>query len=183
MLPKDITITDMVEVPMTFSARFNSHGKRYLYHILNSEFPRAISHDLAWWVRHPINIGLMEKAKSALLGKNDFSAFKGKHCQSISPIKTLHKIEFSEKKVKGYREICILFEGSGFLRNMIRIMSGTLVEVGRGKLPYTITQDLIDDGNRADAGVTAPPHGLILDKVFYTPDPFVLREGDSWNRN
>jgi tRNA pseudouridine38-40 synthase len=183
LLPVDITIVDLVEVSADFSARFNNQGKRYLYRIVNSPYPNAIGSNLSWWVRHPLNLEVMKKASLALLGEHDFSAFRGKNCQSHSPIKTIHKIDLIEKIVEGYREILILYEGSGFLRNMVRIMTGGLVEIGKGKIQPDSMQKFITEKTRNHTLVTAPAHGLILDKIFYQPDPFLTRGYDSWDRD
>jgi len=183
LLPDDITIRDMVEVPMEFSARQASQGKSYHYRISNSPVPKALSRDQFWWVRYCLDVDLMRQAAQDLIGIHDFSAFRGKYCQARSPIKHLVKIEITEIQDGVHKEVRMHFEGSGFLRNMIRIMAGTLVDIARGQLPPDRIQEVLKSGKRAHAGITAPPHGLILDQVFYNPDPFLTRNMETWDQN
>ncbi len=178
LLPEDISVSDAVEVPPEFSARMNNCGKRYIYQILNSPFARALHHRFYNWVRAPLNLTQMRSAGSFLKGTHDYSAFRGRGCQQNSTVKTVRKLDILTEDMDGYTNIRIMVEGDGFLKNMVRIMIGTLIDIGRGKLDEGSIQRALTSGRREDTGLTAPAKGLILDRVYFDPDPFAeYKEG------
>lgn len=183
MLPDDICIKDMVEVPMDFTARGLNSGKRYIYNISNSSIPKAIHNEFCWWVRQPLDLEAMRLAARDFIGTYDFSAFRGKGCQALSPVKEVTRVDMEVVDSGYYKDIKLIYEGSAFLRNMIRVMTGTLVEIGRGKLKADTIRKILETGKRENAGVTAPSKGLFLDEVFYDPDPFVQRNMDAWDKD
>ncbi len=181
LLPNDIAVTDMVRVPEDFSARKYSIGKRYIYQIFHAPIQRAISNELYLWKRGKLDLNKMCRISSSFVGTHDFSAFQGKGCQQPNTIKTITKIDIVQKKLGNFSEIMIIIEGSGFLKNMIRIMVGTLLEIASGKLDENAITKALTSGLREDAGITIPAKGLILDKVFFNPDPFEQRIMETWD--
>lgn len=163
----------MVNVPHDFNARYQNTGKRYIYQIVNSPAPKAIGNELFLWIKNPLNRTRMKNAGRLFLGKHDFSAFRGKGCQQKNTLKTIHRFDCEWNDDGIFTYLRFIIEGSGFLKNMIRVMIGTLIGIGREKHDPAIINKALRSGNRRDAGVTAPAHGLILDEVFFSPDPFL----------
>jgi tRNA pseudouridine38-40 synthase len=181
LLPKDIGIVDMVEVPLDFNPRKNE-GKRYIYQINNSRIEKSIDRDVYWWVRTELDREKMEVAAKQMLGIHDFAAFQAKGCSSKSTIRKMRSIELKWEQVQPYQHLKIIVEGSSFLRNMVRIMAGSLVDIGRGKIPEDAIQKSLQNLDRTALGITAPAQNLFLEHVFYNPDPFILRNGKTWNK-
>lgn len=180
LLPDDVSVSEMVEVPADFNARRDNIGKRYIYNIFNSPVAGALHSRYTHWIRSPLDLSAMQAAANLFPGTHDFSAFRGKGCQQYSTTKTVQSVSIGVKKARGYRILQICVEGSGFLKNMVRIMAGTLVDIGRGKFDPEAVQRALTSGKREDAGLTAPAKGLILDSVFFDPDPFLhYQTGDS----
>lgn len=182
LLPDDIAIVDLVEGESGYSVREQNRGKRYIYRINNGAIPRAIGNEFYWWVKSHLDETIMQKAANDFIGSHDFSAYRGIGCAQNKMIKTISKVEVIAKKDGNYRTIECIVEGSGFLKNMVRIMVGTLVDIGRQTRDISTIQKTFKTLKRIDAGQTAPPEGLILDKVFLSPDPFVIRSKDAWDK-
>lgn len=163
LLPYDIVIISSVEVGPEFHSRFDAKAKRYIYHIYNSTFPSALLRNRAWHVPYSLDIALMEKASSYLKGTHDFAAFRAVGGTAKTSIRTIMDISL----VKKQRIIEIDVLGNGFLYNMVRIIAGTLVEVGRGKICPDSIPVILESRDRNNAGVTAPAHGLYLAEVVY----------------
>lgn len=163
ILPEDIVIVSSAEVGPDFHSRFNAKAKRYLYYIYNSTFPSALLRDRAWHVPYPLDMAAMEKASSFLKGTHDFSAFKAVGGATKTSIRTI--MEFTIARKEKMIEINIL--GNGFLYNMVRIIAGTLVEVGKGKISPDAIPAILESRDRKNAGITAPAHGLYLAQVYY----------------
>lgn len=163
-LPNSIVITKAEEVEERFHARYNCVGKTYKYIINNSEFPSALNRYREFHMPQKLNINNMKKALKFFEGTHDFKGFKSSGGnQKKTTVRTLTKCEL---KQEGNR-ITIELSGDGFLYNMVRIICGTLVDVGLGKIDVNDIENIINSGDRKLAGKTLPPHGLYLVKVRY----------------
>ena len=174
LLPCDIAITDMVLVDLSFCERINA-GKRYRYKINNSGRRKAIDSGFFWWVKDQLDQDKMREAARDLIGRKNFQAFQGKGGQANSFVKEITSITLDWEKTRDFDHLEVVVEGSGFLKHMVRNIVGTLVDIGRGRLPSDTFKKALKSNLRADLGMTAPAKGLILEKVFYHPDPFLVR--------
>lgn len=172
LLPEDISVTEAVEISDEFSARRDNIGKRYIYRIFNGPVDSALHNRFFHCVRAPLDLSKVEAAAAAFLGTHDFRAFRGKGCQQISTIKSVQTVSVNREAIEAGQRVNIVIEGNGFLKNMVRIMVGTLIDIGRGKLSVDTVQRALAAGRREEAGLTAPAKGLVLDSVFFNPDPF-----------
>ena len=168
-LPDDIIIKSSVEAEASFNARFSARGKSYRYIMYNSLQPSAILRNRAWHVKYPLNLDLMKKAALNFAGTHDFTSFMASGSKIKDAVRTLYESELSivESCLNGLPLIIYDVAGNGFLYNMVRIITGTLVEVGMGKLLPEDIPVILDARNRKRAGKTAPPKGLYLCEVFY----------------
>ena len=169
MLPPDVRVTGADEVPDRFNARFTSTGKTYVYRIQTGETRLPLKARNSWHVRHELDIDAMKMAAALMTGKHNFNAFRSVHCDAANPVRT---VELLTVKQIDEDIISITIEARSFLRNMVRIIAGSLVAIGRGKQKPEWVLELFESGDRALAGVTAPPQGLFLKKVHY-PDEFM----------
>lgn len=162
-LPKDIVVKDAEIVTKSFHSRFSAKSKIYVYTIYNAPFPSPIYRKHSLFVSSKLDVELMAKAGHSLVGVHDFSAFKA----SGSPVKstTRHIMRIEVSKTGAF--IKILMEANGFLYNMVRIIAGTLLEVGMGKIEAEEMTSILLSRDRERAGKTLPPHGLYLSKVIY----------------
>ena len=160
---EDISIKKVNKVDANFNARFGAKKKTYKYKIYNNESRSPMHAYNTWWVSQKLNIVDMKKASKYLLGNHDFSSFRASGCQALSPIKTLDKIAVIKKK----NIITLTFTARSFLYNQVRIMVGTLKEVATSTRSPGDIEQIIKLQNRKYAGITAPPQGLTLKKVFY----------------
>ncbi len=161
LLPEDIRVTSLKKVNLNFHARKMAKSKIYQYRIVNSRF---ISPFIQRYVLHwssPLDVALMRKAARLFIREADFTPFSSNRL--TQPIR---KVERSEIKKKG-REIIYTVEANGFLRYMVRTMVGTLLEVGRGKIPPERVEEIFKEKKRSLASPTAPAKGLCLTKVNY----------------
>ena len=161
-LPEDIGIYSCKEVSPRFHARLNAKEKTYMYRIWNSDQPCVFERRFAAVMPEHLDISPMEQAAEYLLGEHDFSAFCGNAKMKKSTVRIIHSLSIKRKG----EEIHITITGNGFLHNMVRILVGTLVEVGRGERSSDSIPELFG-GKRADAGFLAPPQGLCLQEVYY----------------
>lgn len=162
-LPEDIVIKKSVEVPLDFHSRYCAKGKRYKYLIYNSETASALLRNRAWHVPYKLDFAAMSRAASHFIGIYDFSAFKATGSSAKTAVRTIADTTLSSEGDL----ISLTISGNGFLYNMVRIIAGTLVEVGSGKIVADSIQDIIASGDRKRAGVTAPAQGLYLEEIFY----------------
>ena len=162
-LKKSIIIKKAEEVPERFHSRYNCKKKTYRYIINNSDMGSAIYRNLEYNIKMPLNLENMKKASKYFEGEHDFSAFKGSGTSSKSSVRTIYSADVKKENER----IIIELTGNGFLYNMVRIISGTLVEVGLGKIRPEEIKDIIDSKNRQMAGKTLPPYGLYLVEVNY----------------
>ncbi|WP_262429611.1 tRNA pseudouridine(38-40) synthase TruA [Paratissierella segnis] len=162
-LPGDITIIDSKEVDEDFHSRFSATHKKYKYLVYNGKMPKALYRNFSYHIRKELNLEDMRIASKYLLGTHDFNSFKSSKAVVRSSIRTINAI--SIEKNKDFVEISI--DGDSFLRNMVRIIVGTLVEIGLGKRNRDDIVNILEAKNRKAAGHTAPPQGLFLERVFY----------------
>ena len=163
LLPPDIRVRASEEVPPSFHARFSSKGKRYRYLFHVSPHAGALNRLTHAHIIYPLDEALMAREAESLVGTHDFAAFAASGSVVRDTVRTIHRAEIARDGT----EIRLTIEGNGFLYNMVRIIAGTLVGVGSGKLEPGAFARAIASGNRLDLGVTAPPHGLTLMEVFY----------------
>jgi len=166
VLPNDIVVKYAQTVSPEFHARHSAIRKRYRYLICNLPYRPAFSRKQSWWINQPLDIKRMEKAAKILIGEHDFSAFRAANCSSPSPLKNIHEILISKKRFR-YSTLQIEFEANSFLQHMVRIISGTLVEVGQGRKNIDEVAEALESGQRELAGITAPSHGLYSLDVIY----------------
>jgi tRNA pseudouridine38-40 synthase len=162
-LPKDIVILNGEEVPLDFHSRYHTIGKNYSYTILNRKIRPAYMDNYVAFCPYYLNFEHMEKAVKHFLGTHDFTAFKSKGGSVKTSVRTINKLELS----KDEDIIKLIIEGDAFLYNMVRIIAGTLIDVGRGRIPYTSIPDIILSKDRTRAGKTAPASGLCLEQIYY----------------
>lgn len=162
-LKKTIVIKNAEEVEENFHARYNCKKKTYEYVIDNSEYGSAIYRNLAYHVPQKLDVKKMKEAAKYFIGEHDFKAFKASGTSSKSSVRTIYKAEV----IKEGNNIRIRLTGNGFLYNMVRIISGTLVEIGLGKIEPSEISKIIKEEDRTKAGKTLPAHGLYLVSVEY----------------
>ena len=160
---EDISIKKVNKVDANFNARFGAKKKTYKYKIYNNESRSPMHAYNTWWVSQKLNIVDMKKASKYLLGNHDFSSFRASGCQALSPVKTLDKIAIIKKK----NIITLTFTARSFLYNQVRIMTGTLKDVGSGLINPIALKRILQKKKRTSSGVTAPSKGLTLYKVYY----------------
>lgn len=161
ILPDDIVIRRSLEVDGSFHPRKRKTLKTYRYVIDNEAFPNPLKTRYSWHVSYELDVDLMSQAAKYLVGEHDFSSFCSTASTALSHVRRIEKILV----VREGTDICIEVSGGGFLYNMVRIIAGTLVEVGRGKTaPYEL-HDILEAKDRTKAGPTAPPQGLTLVKI------------------
>ena len=161
--PLPIAILDVKEVNDDFHARFSAKLRTYEYLIINRRAPLTFNKNLAWGVFKKLNMDAMKEAASIFVGKHDFNAFRSIDCQSSSSIKTIQSCSIETND----QHITLNVSAKSFLHSQVRIMVGTLVEVGKGKFNSSDVKDIIKSRDRSKAGATAPAHGLYLLKVEY----------------
>lgn len=160
---KSIVIKSAEEVPERFHSRYNCKQKTYRYIINNSEYGSAIYRNQECHIPQKLDVDEMKKAIKYFEGEHDFKGFKASGTSSKNSVRKIFK---TKVEVDGDR-IFIELTGSGFLYNMVRIISGTLVDVGLGKIKSEDIPEIILSGDRKRAGKTLPPQGLYLVKVEY----------------
>ena len=162
-LPRDIVVLSSKEVPLEFHSRYDCIAKEYEYRILNSKKRNPFRDGLCWFYPYDLDEKLMNEECKVFIGMYDFSAF----CASKSSVedKTRTIYDFSVRREND--DVIFTVKGNGFLYNMVRIMVGTLVDISRGKIEKDSIRNIILSLDRDRAGVTAPPEGLYLNRVFY----------------
>lgn len=165
-LPPDCAVTGIAEVSDAFEVRRWALGKVYRYSVWNSRIRSALNHRTAWHVPMPLDLDAMRRAAAPLVGLHDFSSYRASGCQALSPVRHVTAIEISGESGGA---VDLVFHGNAFLQNMIRILSGTLVEVGRGWRSEASPAEVLAARDRRLAGQTAPGHGLRLERVLYEP--------------
>jgi len=162
-LPEDIVIVASEEVDPNFHARFSAKGKHYRYIVLNRPQRSAIWAKRAWHVRGELDFEAMVKASQYFVGRHSFKAF----CASGHNIKNFERTIFLSQWRREGDLLIFDTKGEGFLYNMVRIMVGTMVDIGKGRFKPEVIKEAIETGERNNLGVTAPPYGLYLMEVYY----------------
>lgn len=162
-LPMDIAVLDVRDASERFHSRLNVKRKTYCYHIWNSNVPNVFERKYSYQVTEKLNLESMKEAASYLLGTHDFKAFCARKKMKKSTVRMIEVIDFK----KNGDMLVITYKGNGFLYNMVRILTGTLIEVGRGERFPLSVKEALESGNRENAGFTAPAQGLFLEKVDY----------------
>jgi tRNA pseudouridine38-40 synthase len=163
-----VSVLEVRSVPSTFHARFSACARSYLYRILNRPSASALEEGRVWWVHRPLDLQRMQEGAALLLGTHDFNAFRAKECQSNLTLRTLDVLDLQKKD----SEIHLRIQARAFLHHQVRIMVGTLKQIGEGKREPSSIPDIFASGQRAYAGPTAPPEGLYLERVDYLPEVF-----------
>lgn len=158
-----IKITQVEKVEDDFNARFTAKLKTYHYQIYNSISPSVLQDEVSVHIRQPLNFGAMKEAIQYFIGKYDFSSFRARGCQAKTPIRSINKtnIEQIDKK------IIFIFQAQSFLYQQIRVMVGSLLEVGLNNQKPSWIGELLNQKNRSLAGPTMPSKGLLLKDIQY----------------
>jgi tRNA pseudouridine38-40 synthase len=162
-LPNDIRILWVKPIPDDFHARYSALARLYRYVIHNRSVKSALQYNQATWSYRPLDAELMNSAAQCLVGNHDFSSFRAKGCQSLSPFRHMYFVDVSREKDKVNISIC----ANAFLHHMVRNIAGVLMDIGAGKQSAEWTLELLAVKKREIAGVTAPPFGLYLESVYY----------------
>lgn len=162
-LPQDIAIISIENVPERFHSRLNAKSKKYLYRVWNSSIPNVFERRLVCAYTNSLDLEAMKKATNYLIGEHDFKSFCSNKKFKKSTVRTIYAIHIT----KTAHEIQFLFHGNGFLYNMVRILMGTLIEVGEGKRKPEDMKNILAACNRDCAGITMPAQGLALMEVEY----------------
>ena len=179
MLPRDVRVHSGREVPEGFHARFMTCGKRYTYRIVNSRHASAIRRNTHVHVPLPLDLATMQEAAKLLLGTHDYAAFQAAGGTAKTTLRTITSAELT----RFGDEIILTVEGDAFLYNMVRIIAGTLIEIGLGRRKVDAFSEAYETLDRLSLGVTAPPQGLELTKVYYPEAAFVLPEEIKWHQD
>ena len=162
-LPEDIRIQKSVEVPVDFHPRHQNSRKTYEYKILNREFPQPIQRLYAHFTYVPLDVERMQKAANYFVGEHDYKSFCSVNTVAETTVRTIYSLTVEKQD----EMITIRVTGSGFLYNMVRIIAGTLMEVGRRNIEPESIPDILRALDRTKAGPTAPACGLTLVKYQY----------------
>jgi len=162
-LPADVAVIDVAEVQPTFDARFSARGKVYRYRIWNHFVRSPRLARVSWHCRRPLDLEAIRAAAALLVGEHDFRGFRASDCDRRNTVRVIRRFEI----VRQGALIEIDVEATAFLKNMVRILVGTLADVGRGKRDIAAVVRALETGDRSAGGVTAPPQGLSLVRVIY----------------
>ena len=169
MTPDDIGVFRAEPIDEGFNARHSSGGKTYHYRIWSHRFGHPLDARCAWWVRHPLDLERMQRAADQLVGEHDYAGFRASDCQSKTTVRQITSVRVEADGA----QLRIVVEGNAFLKYMVRIISGTLVDIARGHLPPDRISEILRTGDRRLGGQTAPPHGLTLIRVHYPDHPWL----------
>lgn len=162
-LADDILIVSAKYVPIKFDSQRSAISKRYRYTVTTAHFADPFIRHFASRFSYTLNIGSMRRAAKALTGRHDFRAFQASGGKEMNTVKTIKKISIEKEGKLIYIDIW----ADGFLYNMVRTIAGTLLEIGRGKMPQDCIKEILAKKERRLAGPTAPAKGLCLMKVYY----------------
>jgi tRNA pseudouridine38-40 synthase len=162
-LPKDVAVLDCCEMHQSFCANKDAVSKRYRYVINDSRVPDVFSRRYAWQPRRKLDAEAMHRAAQYLLGRHDFRSFESDWPNRLSSVRTIKDIVVERHD----KTIVVEVEADGFLYNMVRSIAGTLYNVGRGYWPESKVREILENLDRREAGMTAPPQGLFLLYVKY----------------
>lgn len=176
-MPPDLSLYRAQAVEDGFHPRYDAKGKEYRYSILAVPVANPFYKDRAWQVYYPFlpdALERMNRAASHLVGTHDFSAFRAEGSPTKTPVRTVFDCHVERKDAL----YTVVVTGDGFLYNMVRIITGTLLAVATGKMAPDATADILASGNRTAAGATAPPEGLCLARVLYDEADFLKKTRD-----
>jgi tRNA pseudouridine38-40 synthase len=162
-LPRDVVIREVREMPENFHARYSAKGKWYRYTIYTGDMRSPLVSRTAWHLRGSLDLDLLRSAAEFMVGEHDFQAFRTSGCVAKTSIRNIYAIDVVVERDLIYIDV----KGSGFLRNMVRIMAGTLVEIAQNKRPESDLPKLLLGEEGVICGPTAPAHGLCLQEVWY----------------
>lgn len=163
LLPMDVAVREAAEAAEGFHARFDARGKWYRYVIHSAPVRSPLLDRSAWHLRSSLDLAAMGRAAQDFVGRHDFAAFRSAGCDARTTVREVFSLELAPQGELLFIDV----RGEGFLRNMVRVMVGTLVEIGMGRRPDTDVAQLLRQGCRQGAGRTAPAHGLCLMEVWY----------------
>lgn len=166
-LPNDVAVVSAEPVPAAFDPRRWAWAKHYRYTWLERPARSPLRHDRVWPVREPLDLAAMRAAAAQLVGTHDFTSFRAEGCTANGPVRTVEAADLRRVNDELWLEVM----GQGFLRHMVRIIAGTLYDVGRGKRSPADFGAVLAAADRAKAGQTAPPGGLCLVRVDYQDEP------------
>ncbi len=162
-LPRDIRVKRSWQADESFHCRFSAKGKRYIYRIVNAPHASALLERFTLHVPEKLDIALMREAAEYIKGTHDFASFCAAGGSAKTTVRTVTRLDIT----KNGELIEITVEGNGFLYNMVRIIAGTLIEVGKRKKTPARVKEIIEGCVRKEAGMTADAKGLTMDEVFY----------------
>lgn len=163
-LPDDVAVRSARAVPSGYAPRFASKKKRYRYELLFDKLRDPLLRDRAWRIGYDMDMGLVEREAKTIVGTHDFAAFRSTGDERTMTVRTIETVDVTRSSADP-RRWAIGIEGSAFLYNMVRILVGTLVDVGRGHLEPGAIARALEKKERSLAGQTAPPHGLCLARI------------------
>ena len=162
-LPEDIVVQESCQVPEDFHPRFSKSRKTYEYRILNCRFRQPLERRTSYFYHYPLNVSAMQKAAAYLVGEHDFTSFASVHAQTNTYVRMIYALDV----VREGDMIRIRVQGNGFLYNMVRIIAGTLIQVGAGIKKPEDMESILAGKDRELAGPTAPAHGLTMIGLEY----------------
>lgn len=180
----DLRVTCAEEVPLDFHARFNAKGKTYIYQVRNATEPNLFQRNYCYEVSKTLDLDAMKMAANHLWGTHDFKCFQAQGGQiKESTTRSIYQFQIFEEAFVGREKtndklITMVVTGDGFLYNMVRIMVGTLIDIGIGRLRGHDIPAILQSRDRSYAGHTAPPQGLYLDKVYFEPLGKIVQDSD-----
>ncbi len=163
LLPEDIAVRAAERVAEDFHARYSAIGKYYRYTLLRDPLPSPLDRLTSWRIKAHLDLELMRQACNEIKGVHDFCGFRSSGCTARTTEKEIFDICLRESGPLLYVDI----KGSGFLRHMVRMIVGTLVDVGRSRRSVATVKSMLEDPDHAPAAITAPPQGLCLMQVYY----------------
>ncbi len=163
VLPEGIRVKSIENCDEEFHSRYSAKSKTYIYRIDTSPYGDVFKKPYVWRFRYPLDYEEMKKCPEHFLGKHDFSAFMSKGGQAKTFERTIYECELTKED----EIITLKIRGDGFLYNMVRIIAGTILSAGRGYLKADDIPDIILSKERKNAGITAPPEGLMLYEIEY----------------
>ncbi len=165
LLPDDIVVTAVHDAEDSFHARFDATGKLYSYSIDRALHPQIFRRLYTWHMPESLNLDMLRAAGKLFEGTHDFKAFQAAGATITDTVRTIYSVSVTENRSD--KILTITYNGRGFLYRMVRMITGTLIRVGRGKLSLPEVEAALSGNNPSASGPTAPPHGLCLEKVFY----------------
>lgn len=163
LLPPDIQILEIAEVSERFHARYNATMKEYLYQIWNTTHKNIFERNYFYHIPVLLDIEAMNKAKAFFIGTRDFKNFTAMKSKDKTTVKTIEWITIKKDDAR----VLLTFKGEGFLHKMVRIITGTLIEVGLHERTVEDVENMFEKPSRFTSGFTAPAHALFLKKVYY----------------